>query len=50
MKEVNLTVNGEEIPLNPIMSKLITNLLNGFLDALKNIPEERESIELKIQL
>lgn len=50
MKEIKLKVNDKEIHLNEIMSNVITNMLNGFLDALKDIPEEREKISLKILL
>lgn len=50
LKDVSLQVNNEDIPLNPIMSKLLTNIIIGFLDALKGIPEEKNNIKVEISL
>jgi hypothetical protein len=48
MVDVKIEVDDKEIPLNEIMSKVISNILGGFLDALHDIPEERKKINLEI--
>ncbi|MCJ7649226.1 MAG: hypothetical protein MUP85_11485 [Candidatus Lokiarchaeota archaeon] len=50
MKNVKLEVNDKEIALNEIMTKVISNIINGFLDALNDIPEVRKKINLEISL
>ena len=50
MKDVKLEVNDKEIALNEIMTKVISNIINGFLDALNDIPEVRKKINLEISL
>ena len=48
MKDVKLEVNDKEISLNEIMTKVISNIIDGFLDALNDIPEVRKKINLEI--
>ena len=48
MENVKLEVNDKEIALNEIMTKVISNIINGFLDALNDIPEVRKKINLEI--
>jgi hypothetical protein len=48
MKNVKLEVNDKEIALNEIMTKVISNIIDGFLDALNDIPEVRKKINLEI--
>jgi len=48
MENVKLEINDKEIPLNEIMSNVISNIVDGFLDALKNLPEVRKKINLEI--
>ena len=50
MKDVKLEVNDKKIALNEIMTKVISNIINGFLDALNDIPEVRKKINLEISL
>jgi molybdopterin-guanine dinucleotide biosynthesis protein B len=50
MSEVNLKVNDEKVPLNDFMEVMLKNLLLGYLNALKGIPEEINSISVKIDL
>ena len=50
VKDVKLEVNDKEIALNEIMTKVISNIINGFLDALNDIPEVRKKINLEISL
>ncbi|MBY9019111.1 MAG: hypothetical protein KGD66_09810 [Candidatus Lokiarchaeota archaeon] len=48
MENVKLEVNDKEIALNEIMSNVISNIVEGFLDALNDIPEVRKKINLEI--
>ena len=48
MKKIELTVNNKEIPLNPIMSTVLTNIILGFIEALKDIPEDKKNIKVEI--
>jgi hypothetical protein len=50
LKNIELKVNEKEIPLNPIMSNVLTNIITGFIDALKKIPEDRRKIQVEISL
>ncbi len=44
MADIKLLINNKEIPLNPIMSVILTNVNLGFIKALKRIPEERKKV------
>jgi hypothetical protein len=48
MPEIQLKVNDEEIPLNEIMQKIITNINVGFIKSLSGIPENIQKINLEI--
>ena len=48
MENVKLEVDDKEIPLNEIMSNVISNIVEGFLDALHDIPNVRKKINLEI--
>lgn len=50
MTEAKLQLNGEDVPLNPIMVKIITNITLGFVKALKGIPEEIKELDLNIKI
>lgn len=50
MVEIKLVINDKDIPLNPIMSSLLTNITLGFIDVLKNIPEEKNEVNIQIKL
>ncbi len=50
LEDVKLLINNEDIPLNPIMSKVLTNIIIGFMDALKGIPREKKHITVEISL
>jgi len=50
MSDIKLTINDEEIPLNPIMSMILTNINLGFIEALKGIPEEKKKVQIEIDL
>ena len=50
MPNVNLKVNDKEIPLNEIMTKMLTNILTAFVNTLKKIPEDKTKIQVNIEL
>jgi len=50
LENIKLLINEEEISLNPIMSKLLNNMIVGFIDVLKGIPEEKKQIKVEISL
>ncbi len=49
MKNISLKVNEKEIPLNPIMSKMLTNILTAFVNTLKKIPEDMNDLQVRIE-
>ena len=49
MVEVKVKVNEVDVPLNPIMTNILSNVIGGFLDALKGVPEDRKEISVNIQ-
>lgn len=50
MKEIKLLINDEDIPLNPIMSTVLSNIILGFVGALKDIPKEKKNLKVEISL
>ena len=48
MKDIKMHINDEEIPLNPIMSKVLSNMITGFIEALKGVPDEKKKINVEI--
>lgn len=48
-KKITLRVNDREIPLNPFVTDVFFNVINGLVDALHKVPEEKNKIELIIQ-
>ncbi len=48
-KKVVLKVNGQEIPLNPFVSDVIKNVVNGLVDSLDNIPAGKGKIEVLVE-
>jgi hypothetical protein len=48
-KKITLKVNGQEIPLNPFVTDMFFNVINGLVDALHKVPEEKNKIELVIE-
>lgn len=50
MSEVSLKVNDEKVPLNDFMEDMLKNLLIGYLNSAKGIPEEVKTINVKIDL
>lgn len=50
MADIKLLINDKEIPLNPIMSKVLTNINLGFIEALKGIPNDKKTVNIDIKL
>jgi hypothetical protein len=48
-KKITLKVNDRDIPLNPFVTDVFFNVINGLVDSLDKIPEEKNKIELIIQ-
>lgn len=48
MVVVKIKVNDEEIELNEIMENIVSNIIDGFLEALHGIPDKREKINVDI--
>ncbi|MFW9771714.1 MAG: hypothetical protein ACFFFB_10340 [Candidatus Heimdallarchaeota archaeon] len=50
MTGVKLEVNEKEIPLNELMEKMLVNIILGYLQSAKKIPEEIKQIKIEIEL
>lgn len=50
MVDIKLVINDKDIPLNPIMSSVLTNITLGFIDVLKDTPEEKKEVNIQIKL
>jgi hypothetical protein len=48
-KKITLKVDDRDIPLNPFVTNVFFNVINGLVDCLDKIPEEKNKIELIIQ-
>lgn len=49
MKKIFLKVNEKDIPLNEIMSNMLTNILTAFVKTLKKIPEDMNKLQVDIE-
>jgi hypothetical protein len=49
LKKVSLKVNSREIPLNAFVKNVISKVVEGMVDSLDKIPEERTRIEIIIE-
>jgi hypothetical protein len=50
MTDIELKVNEKAIPLNDLMQEMLENIIKGYIKSAKGIPENLESIEIKIDL
>ncbi len=48
-KNVILKVNGKEVTLNLFVKSVLNNVVNGLVDSLSNLPENKDTIEIKIE-
>jgi hypothetical protein len=46
--KMKLTVDGEEIPLNEFVERILTGMVVGGVGALKGIKEDWEKIEIEV--
>ena len=46
---VRLLVNDRDIPLNPFVTEIFSNVIEGLVDSLDKIPEPRNKIEILIE-
>jgi hypothetical protein len=47
-RTVILKVNGREIPLNPFVTDVFNNVIDGLVNSLDKIPENKDKIEIII--
>jgi len=50
MPEVKLIVNEKKIPLKDFMQEMLTNIILGYINSTKGIPESVENIKIEITL
>ena len=50
MTEVKLLVNDKDIPLNELMRDMLSNIILGYLISVKNVPEDKKTIKIEIEL
>lgn len=50
MTGVKLLVNDKDIPLNELMRDMLSNIILGYLKSVKNIPEDKKTIKIEIEL
>ena len=50
MSDVKLLVNEKPVPLKEIMQTILANVVDGFVSALNEVPEERKTISIEITL
>lgn len=48
--EIRLKVDGIEIPMNPFVKNMLRNIVNGFIESLKNVPRTKRKINIEIEL
>ena len=48
-KKVVLKVNGKEISLNSFVTEVFFNVVDGLVESLDKVPEDRETIEIRIE-
>jgi hypothetical protein len=42
-------INDRDIPLNPFVTGLFSNVIEGLVDSLDKVPEPRDKIEILIE-
>jgi len=50
MTEAKLFVNEKAVPLKEIMQTILTNVIDGFVSALDQVPDKRKTITIEIRL
>ncbi|MCU0284840.1 MAG: hypothetical protein MUF15_00450 [Acidobacteria bacterium] len=47
---ISLKVDGKDIPMNDFVRDVLAKVINGILNALDNIPGDRNKIEISIEM
>ncbi len=50
VEKISLKVNNREIPLNAFVKKVVSNVVEGLVDSLDKIPEDKNKIEVIIEM
>lgn len=50
MTKVILSVNERKIPLKDFMQEMLTNIIKGFLNSTKGVPENINNIKVEIDI
>ncbi len=50
MLKTILSVNDKKIPLKDFMQEMLANIIIGFLNSTKGVPENKENIKIEITL
>ena len=50
MSKALLSVNEKKIPLKEFMQEMLTNIIKGFLNSTKGVPQNIENIKIEITL
>ena len=50
MTGVKLLINDKDIPLNELMRDMLSNIILGYLNSVKNVPEDKKTIKIEIEL
>jgi len=48
-KKITLKVNGQDVPMNHFVRNVFINVVNGLVDSLDKIPEEKDKIEIILE-
>jgi len=48
--DVKLSVDGKPIPLNPFVKNALRSTIDGFLDSLKGVPQQRKRVIIEFEL
>ena len=49
-EEIILKVNDQDVPLNDMMETMLKNLLLGYLNSAKGLPDDIKKINVEIKL
>ncbi len=50
LSDVKLVVDSKEIPLNPFVKNILRSTIEGFITALKGVPQQKKRISIEIEL
>ncbi len=47
-KNIELLINGKDVPMNPFVKRSFTNVIQALIDSLDKLPDDKEKIEIII--